>query len=125
MEKALKLNGTEDSPEVVLDQENNVFVLSGRSLPEDAMEFYKPIFSWIRSYLKDPNPNTELHIKLQYFNSSSVKQILDLILLLEELIKAGKKAKVVWFYDDGDELIEMKGQEFKSIVSIPFELKIN
>lgn len=123
MEKPLKLNGTEDTPEVILDKNNNTFTFSGKSLPEDALDFYRPVIKWIKEYAQNPNENTELHIKLQYFNSSSVKQIMDVLLLLQEIIKEGKKANVVWFYDKDDELMLTKGQEFKSILSLPFELR--
>ena len=37
-----------------------------------------------------------------------MKQVSDLLVTLEEIIKAGKKVKVVWFYDEGDELMEIK-----------------
>lgn len=123
MGKSLKLKGTEDTPEVNLDSEANQFVISGRSLPEDAVEFYRPVISWVKAYVQSPNPDTEFQIKLQYFNSSSVKQVSDLLVTLEGIIKAGKKVKVTWLYEEGDELMEIKGQEFKSVLSIPFELK--
>ncbi len=124
MEKALKLKGTEDTPQIVFDSSNQEFTISGRSLPEDPSEFYRPIIAWMQAYTMQPNPNTELNINLDYFNSSSVKQILALFILLEEVIKSGNKAKVVWFYTKGDDLMEIKGQEFKNMLTIPFELTV-
>jgi len=123
MEKTLKLKETEDTPAVTLDAVKNEFSLIGRSLPEDAVEFYRPIIAWVKAYAQNPNLETEFIIKLQYFNSSSVKQVSDVLMVLEEIFKAGKKVKVMWFYEEGDELMEIKGQEFKSMLSIPFELK--
>lgn len=123
MEKSLKLKGTEDTPEVVFDSESSEFTISGRSLPEDAVEFYKPVIAWMKSYVADPNANTELNVKLQYFNSSSVKQVSDLLVLLEEIQKTGKKVKILWFCEEEDELMEIKGQEFEGMLNIPFELK--
>lgn len=124
MGKNLRLNETEDTPQVVLDAEANEFSLSGRSLPEDAVEFYKPVIAWMKKYIEQPNPETVFQVKLQYFNSSSVKQVSDLLLILEEIIKAGKKANVIWFYNEDDELMEIKGEEFKGILNVPFELKV-
>ncbi|MGQ0827788.1 MAG: DUF1987 domain-containing protein [Bacteroidota bacterium] len=124
MEKVLKLNATEDTPKVVLNKARNEFSLNGRSLPEDAPAFYKPVISWMENYVKNPNPYTELRIALDYFNSSSIKQILVMFMLLEDLIKSGKEAKVVWCYNEDDELMEIKGREFKSMLNIPFELVI-
>lgn len=124
MERALKLKATEDTPKIVLDKAKNEFALSGRSLPEDASAFYKPVISWMENYITNPKPYTELRITLDYFNSSSIKQILVIFMLLEELIKSGKEAKVVWCYNEDDELMEIKGREFKSMLNIPFEMLI-
>ena len=123
MERALKLKATEDTPTVVFDKAKNEFSLSGRSLPEDATAFYKPVIAWMRHYIKDPRPNTEFRITLDYFNSSSIKQILIIFMLLEELTRSGKATKILWCYNEDDELMEIKGREFKSMLNIPIELK--
>ncbi len=122
MEKPLRLKTTEDTPQIIFDQEKNEFSLSGRSLPENASSFYLPVIRWMQEYIKDPNPATELNINLDYFNSSSIKQIMQLFMLLEELVKSGKEAKVVWCYNEDDDLMKIKGREFQSMLSIPFEL---
>ena len=124
MEKIFKLEGTEDTPQVVFDISKNEFSLSGRSLPEDAASFYKPIIAWIANYIKNPNPSTEFRINLEYFNSSSVKQIIVLLIQLEEITKTGNEIKIVWCYNENDDLMEIKGSEFKSILTIPFELVV-
>lgn len=124
MAAILNLKGTEDTPEVLFNKETNQFLLSGRSLPEDAFLFYDPIIKWMSDYAKNPNPYSELIISLEYFNSSSVKQILNLISLFEDIVKSKKEAKIIWCFSEGDDLMEIKGLEFKSMVmNIPFELK--
>lgn len=123
MDNYLKLRGTEDTPEVIFNKGTNTFSITGRSLPEDAFSFYSPVIAWMIAYSKKPNPVSELVIFLDYFNSSSVKQVLDLISTFEKIIKSGKEAKVTWCYSEGDDLMEIKGLEFKSMLSIPFELK--
>jgi len=37
---------TYDCPGITLDQENNIFQITGRSLPEDVYTFYDPIIVW-------------------------------------------------------------------------------
>lgn len=124
MTNILNLKGTEDTPEVFFNKETNQFSLRGRSLPEDAFLFYDPIIKWMSDYVKNPNVSSELIIALEYFNSSSVKQLLNLISLFEEIATAKKEAKIIWCYCDGDDLMEIKGLEFKSMVmNIPFELR--
>jgi len=94
----LNLEGTEDTPKILLDKSNGIFEISERSLPEDSAEFYQPIIQWLDDYAADPNPSTEFVFKLEYFNTASSKLILDnnsfafiltsfKIILIIELIK--------------------------------------
>ena len=76
---ALIIKEDEGTPKIVLDKNNNRFELSGNSLPEDIIGFYRPVYKWIEEYSKQPNQSTKLVIKLNYFNSSSSKAVLDII----------------------------------------------
>lgn len=122
MPKALKLKGSKETPEVVFDKENQLFTISGRSLPEDSFQFYQPILDWMKEYVQDPLPVTELVTHFEYFNSSSIKQLLILFKTVESLIESGKEAKITWKYDEEDDLMEIKGKEFKRMLKIPMEL---
>ncbi|MDP1745638.1 MAG: DUF1987 domain-containing protein [Bacteroidota bacterium] len=124
MQKPLKLKETEDTPQVVFDISKNEFKISGKSLPEDPAEFYEPIIAWVSTYIKKPNPITEFKINIEYFNSGSVKQIMVLLTMLEEIISTGNKIKIIWYYDKNDDLMEIKGNEFKNMLTIPFELTV-
>lgn len=124
MQKPLKLKETEDTPQVVFDISKNEFKISGKSLPEDPAEFYEPIIAWLSTYIKKPNPITEFKINIEYFNSGSVKQIMVLLTMLEEIISTGNKIKIIWYYDKNDDLMEIKGNEFKNMLTIPFELTV-
>ena len=122
MLKALQLKGTKETPEIHLDKESNTFKLSGRSLPEDSFQFYQPILEWMKEYIKDPLPSTELVVQFDYFNSSSIKQLLIFFKLLETIVSQGKEAKIVWNYEEDDDLMEIKGKEFKRMLSVPLEI---
>jgi hypothetical protein len=119
--KALRIKPTEGSPTVVLDKESKEFEISGFSLPEDAYSFYLPILEWMEVYSQQPLEETILKINLEYFNSSSAKQLVKIIHKLEDILKTGKTARVSWHYHKEDELMEMKGQELQSIVNVPFD----
>jgi hypothetical protein len=115
----LNLKGTEDTPTILLDKKNGIFEISGRSLPEDSAEFYKPVIEWINTYAKEANPTTEFTLKLEYFNTASSKLILDVLSALEDI----KGMKIIWYFHDDDEDMEEAGQEFSELVEIPFEFK--
>ncbi|OFX18508.1 MAG: hypothetical protein A2033_00855 [Bacteroidetes bacterium GWA2_31_9] len=122
MEKILFIEETEETPLIKLDSESGLMEISGRSLPENASSFFEPVHKWLSDYLSNPAINTTMHLKLEYFNSSSAKQIMQIILLFEQLHLKSNNVKILWFYSQTDELIESRGRELKNLVNIPFEL---
>jgi len=115
----LHLEGTEDTPRVTLDKKSGTMEISGRSLPEDSTEFFKPVLDWIEVYAKDPNPASVCVFKLEYFNTASSKLILDVLYALEEL----PGMRIAWYFHEEDEDMEEAGQEFAELVEIPFDFK--
>ena len=105
------------------DTTTGIFKVSGRALPEDALEFFKPIEDWLRAYSEDPLDMTVMEMSVDYFNSASTRYIFNILMSLEDLIDAGKQAKVVWYYRNDDDMIEAKGEELESILEVPFEMK--
>jgi hypothetical protein len=119
--EAIKIKGTEDTPNVVLDAAANVMEISGRSLPEDVSSFYGPILNWLVDYIKSPNPKTVFNFKLVYFNTASSKLILDILMKLEDLHKKGNEVLIKWYFPEDDEDMQEAGNEYADIVEVPFE----
>ena len=117
-----KLDATDETPTVVLDKNNNIFELSGKSLPEDVTTFYDPILEWLE-YAKIPNELTVFQFKMIYFNTASSKLIMDILLKLEEMVEDGANIKVEWYYQEDDEDMMEAGEEFSDIVEVDFDLK--
>lgn len=120
MLERFEIKPTEDTPEIILDPENQVFRISGRSMPEDAFAFYSPVFNWLTEYVKNPNEKTEFVCNIEYFNSSSAKKFVELFVILEEINK--DSITIVWYYEPDDTLMETKGMELQSLFGIPFEI---
>lgn len=118
---ALILEGTDDSPKVVLDPENNCFELSGKSLPEHVIGFYQPILDWIDFYAFSPNEETNFIFKLDYFNTASAKLILDILLKLEKMHTDGNKVLISWYSIEEDEDMHDSGEAYANMIKIPFE----
>jgi len=119
--EVIKIKGTDDTPTVILDSENGIFEISGRSLPEDVAAFYEPIIDWLDRYAEGPNPKTVFDFKLEYFNTASSKLLLDVLLKLEDMCENGKDVLVRWHYPDDDEDMQEAGEEYADIVDVPFE----
>ena len=123
MSQPLNISATADKPEVNLDPPQNTFEISGKSLPEDARMFYDPIIEWFENYAKDPNEKTIFNIKLNYFNSSSARKIVELLSILEKIKEDGNEARIIWYYKSHDDIMRERGEEVKMVLDIPFELK--
>jgi hypothetical protein len=119
--QAIKIKGSDDTPNVILDKDNGIFEISGRSLPEDVAAFYEPILEWLEAYAEDPLEKTIFNFKLEYFNTASSKLLLDVLLKLEDMYDDGKDILVRWHFPDDDEDMEEAGEEYADIVEVPFE----
>jgi len=117
MEDRLSVKATSDTPEIDFDSQTGELVISGKSLPENALIFYDPILEWMRSYSQKPNVTTNFLVKLEYFNTASSKLLLDLLLILEEI----EGAVIKWYYFEEDYDMEEAGEEFSDIIDVPFE----
>jgi hypothetical protein len=117
----IKIMGTDDTPTVILDAENEIYEISGRSLPEDVTAFYEPIIRWLEEYSSSPNPKTIFTFKLVYFNTASSKLLLDILMKLEQMHEDGKDVLIRWYYPEDDEDMQEAGEEYADIVDVPFE----
>jgi hypothetical protein len=118
----LNLEGSAKTPTVKFDSTNGVLELKGRSIPENSIEFYKPLNDWIEAYGANPQPNTIVEVKLEYFNTSSSKCILDLFKQLEKLNSGNTEVKVNWYFEEDDEDMEEAGEDYQAIIDLPFKM---
>ncbi len=115
------LEATPKTPKLYFSQETGEFEISGRSIPENSIEFYKPIINWLDNYVAEPNHNTVLVIKLEYFNTSSSKCLVEILRRLERL-NDHSIVNVKWCYEEEDEDMQESGEDFKEIIKIPIEM---
>ena len=113
-------NGNELTPKACFDKEQNTFSLSGRSIPENAIEFYAPIIEWWQQYLQNPNPETSIDMNFEYINSSSMKQIARLIAMLDKVEKS--KINIRWHYNSDDTDSKMQAERLAKMVKFPIVL---
>ena len=121
---ALVIEGTKSTPKIVLNKEEGTFLFSGHSLPEDAMGFYTPVKDWLAKYFADPNPSTTLTFQMEYMNTASSKVLFDIICMLREPHSKEMYVKVNWCYQEEDEDTLESGQDYASLVKVPFDFTV-
>lgn len=118
----ISIEGTPKTPTVSFDATTGKVEIKGRSIPENSIEFYKPLVDWLEEYGKSPKGMTEVHIQLEYFNTSSSKCILDVFKKLESIAKAGNDVVINWYYEEDDEDMLEAGEDYQSIIKVPFKM---
>lgn len=118
----LILEGSAKTPSVTFQAAEGKLELKGRSIPENSVEFYKPLNDWIDAYGASPKEQTVVDIKLEYFNTSSSKCILDLFKKLEGINGKGTSVSINWYFEEDDEDMEEAGEDYQAIISLPFKI---
>ncbi|MDR2887385.1 MAG: DUF1987 domain-containing protein [Bacteroidales bacterium] len=116
------IEGTPKTPTIKFDSKTGIFEIKGRSIPENAIEFYKPFVDWLETYKVDPLSKTVVSIKLEYFNTSSSKCILELFKKLEAIHKAKNEVEINWYYEEDDEDMLEAGEDYEAIIRVPFKM---
>ncbi len=117
----LRIEPTNLTPFVLLD-ESGKLELSGRSIPENSLEFYQPVYEWLDEYLTNPPEKTVFEVKLDYFNTSSSKCILDILKKIDKLEAKGLDVLVKWYYSENDEDMKEAGEDYGDLLEAPFDL---
>jgi hypothetical protein len=119
--ETLYIPGTDDCPEITLDKKNGVFEIKGRSLPEDVIDFYTRVFSWLEQYVSDPNDLSVFKIRVEYFNSASQRALNEIFTILSRIPVKGKKVEIEWYYFEEDDEMKESGHEYADISKLPFQ----
>lgn len=117
----LKIEGSWKSPHVTL-RANGEFEIWGRSLPENVIDVYTPVFEWLDGYSKQAAPETKVDVKLEYFNTSSSKLLYEIFKRFENLNKSGNKITVNWYFESDDLDLEEEGKMFAQLVDVPVNM---
>ena len=108
---------TKNTPLVNFESDKGKLVIEGKSYPNDSVGFFEPIFNWFENYTND---KIEIKIKLEYFNTSTCKQLLSLLRLVLDNNESNI-VNVKWLYEENDLDVLEIGQHMQEILNIKFE----
>jgi hypothetical protein len=119
----LKLKQTDSTPYVSFEYKG-ILEISGKVIPSLEIDFWNPIRSWFDEYLKDPAKNTVFRLQLDCLNTSSSKEILQMLYRLNELKERDFAASVNWLYHENDlDMLEV-GHDYEHMVKVPFQFSV-
>ena len=118
----LKLEGSPKTPTIEFNSGAGYLLVRGRSIPENSIEFYKPLIEALEAYNSNSQSNTKVDIQLEYFNTSSSKCILDVFKKLEAINSGSSEVVINWYYEEDDEDMLEAGEDYQAIINIPFKM---
>jgi hypothetical protein len=118
-ERVLEISRTDQAPFVHFDIERGILLIRGRIADdsEKIMDIFKIVTDELELfYLKHQADQLVVGLCIEYFRTGCGKLILDFLKRLE------KKANttVFWYYTAGDEDMIESGEDFESIIRVPF-----
>ncbi len=115
----IRISATRSTPEVILNKEGSI-KLRGRLIPNDALNFFKPIDVWISEYQNNPAEITYVDINLDLINADSKKFLVQTIQNISHVTLKNKNFIINWYHDGSDsEMLEI-GEQLASVLDIPF-----
>ena len=108
-------------PDIRFDDKLGEIWIEGESYHEYTLEVFQPVFKWIESFTSTPSKRICMNFKLYYFNTSSARIFLEIMIKLEEY-KTKKQGTVVinWYYEKTDIDMLDSGEKYAEDVNIPF-----
>ncbi|MCS6789822.1 MAG: DUF1987 domain-containing protein [Bacteroidia bacterium] len=121
----LIIEPTFTTPAIRFEPEKRTFSISGNSYPENSLKFYSPILQWLENFVLRHTPDAHpinVEVRMEYFNTSTAKVLLDLFRLFESLYEKGQPVIVRWIYNKEDTEMEDAGLDYQAAVKMSFEL---
>lgn len=112
----IQITSTNCTPRVYLNSNAGELIIMGKSYPENAEMFYRPIMDVL---LKDPAKRFSLTMGFEYLNTSSSKFIFD---ILKKMKKNNQVIKFSWVFEEDDEDMEDLGNILKEEMDLPMEI---
>jgi hypothetical protein len=117
---SLILEPTKKTPWIIL--EPGKIVLLGRSILENPGDFYRPVHEWVSKYAEESSSMTTIQLGFEFINTTSIKWVYAILKELAKIPEMPVRAKISWFYEEGDEDMCDLGFILRSLVDCPFTI---
>ncbi|MDR1813158.1 MAG: DUF1987 domain-containing protein [Candidatus Fibromonas sp.] len=117
---------TTSTPYVLIDEEKSYMKLEGRCFHEKVAEFFEEANDWLERYLASDFGVFTFDCAIDYFNSSTTKLLLNMLLKMDRHASAEKKIIVNWIASKNNGIIIECGEDFKDDMNnLEFNLVVN
>jgi len=120
--KSVVIESTKKTPRITF--ESGRILIVGRSISENPAEFYRPLHQWVSQYANESAGMTDIQLGFEFINTTSIKWLYAILRELSRIPNMSARAKIAWYYEEGDE--DMCDLVFilKSLVTCPFLIRV-
>ncbi|MBL7901306.1 MAG: DUF1987 domain-containing protein [Bacteroidia bacterium] len=118
----LIIEPTRKTPEIVFKCNGELY-LNGISLPQNVIDFFMPVFSWLEELKAHSPQRIRFVIDLVYLDTSSTKAILSMLKVLKKMVPGEDDLEIVWKYEHGDMDMLDQGEVLQRTTKIPFRFE--
>lgn len=111
---------TKKTPWIIL--EPGKIIILGRSILENPGDFYRPVHEWVSKYVEESSEMTTIQLGFEFINTTSIKWVYAILKELARIPDMPVRAKITWFYEEGDEDMCDLGFILRSLVDCPFAI---
>ena len=113
----LERQKTTSTPYVLIDEEKGYMKMEGRSFHENIIELFKEICDWLDNYLLSDFEVFTFDCAMDYFNSSTVKALLNMIMKMDRCA-SNNKIIVNWITTKDNEIVIECGEDFREEIEV-------
>ncbi len=118
----LIIEPTRKTPEIVFKCNGDLH-LNGISLPQNVIDFFMPVFTWLEELKAHSPQRIRFVIDLVYLDTSSTKAILSMLKVLKKMVPGEDDLEIVWKYEHGDMDMLDQGEVLQRTTKIPFRFE--
>jgi len=109
----LERQKTTSTPYILVDEAKSYIKMEGKSFPEKPIEFFAEINLWLDTYLAANFGELVFDFAMEYYNSSTLKLITNMIGKMDEHSVGGNKVTVNWIVFKDDDIMIESGEDIQ------------
>ena len=109
----LEMQKTTSTPYILVDEAKGYIKMEGKSFPEKAAEFFSGVNTWLDEYLETDFGNLAFDFAMEYYNSSTLKIMMDMMLKMDRYSVGGNKITINWISAEDDDIAIESGEDIK------------
>jgi len=115
--------GSNNTPRITYDPEEDILSITGRSIAERPEVIYNPLDEWIRNHLGRFN-QLRVVIFLEYINSGSSKALRDVLRMLSGYRQPQYRVRITWLYEEDDESMHELGEHYRDSAGVNMDVQM-